>query len=356
MGRREPSSTLADPVALLEAEEGASDIPAPDGPGGSNPRGMARLILGRLAQGMVVMAAVLVVVFLATQALPSDPARAMLGRDATPERVAALQAQLGLDKPAWQQFRDWTWNLSRGDPGDSIASGRPVVDEVAPRLRNSLVLLLGAAGLAIPISFLLGMVTAARQRGHLDRALLTLAMWLSAVPEFIIGVGLLLLLATGPFHVFPAVSMISADSTPLAHPDQLVLPILTLTIATVPYLYRLMRASMIDALDSDYVQTARLKGLPPWIVLRRHALRNALVPSLQASALVMSYLLSGAVVTEFLFRYPGLGTALSDAVSNRDLPMIQTITLIFAGGVVILNMLADLLTVVLTPRLRGAGQ
>ncbi|TCC36628.1 ABC transporter permease [Kribbella speibonae] len=314
------------------------------------------MVLVRLAAGVAVMAAVLVVVFLATQALPSDPAEAMLGRDATPDRVAALRVELGLDEPAWQQFRDWTWNLVRGNPGDSISSGRPVLEELAPRLRNSLVLLLCAAGIAIPLSFLLGIVTAARQRGHLDRALLTLALGLSAVPEFVIGVGLLLLLSTGPVQVLPAVSMIPADSTPLAHLDKLLLPVLTLTIATVPYLYRMMRASMIEALASDYVQTARLKGLPPGLVLRRHALRNALVPSIQASALVMSYLLSGAVVTEFLFRYPGLGTALSDAVSNRDLPMIQTITVIFAAGVVLMNLIADVLTVTLTPRLRGAGR
>jgi peptide/nickel transport system permease protein len=166
---------------------------------------------------------------------------------------------------------------------------------------------------------------------------------------------LIILLSTTVFHQLPAVSLIPDGDFPLKHPKELVLPVVTLVIATVPYLYRLVRASMMDVLASDYIQMARLKGVPTSLVVRRHALPNALVPTIQASALVMAYLLGGTVVIEYLFRYPGLGSSLSEAISNRDLPVIQAIVLIFATGVVLLNLLADILTVLVTPRLRESA-
>jgi peptide/nickel transport system permease protein len=157
------------------------------------------------------------------------------------------------------------------------------------------------------------------------------------------------------FTVLPAVALIPPSESPFDHLKELVLPVATLTIAVLPYLFRVVRASMIDALASDYVQMARLKGMPERIVMRRHALPNALIPAAQASALVLTFLLGGVLVVEFLFAYPGLGSLLASAVAARDLPLIQAVTLVFATGVVLFGLAADLLTTFLSPRLRTGG-
>jgi len=302
-----------------------------------------------------VLVLVSLVVFFATQALPADPAEAILGRNATPERLAALREQLGLDRPVVAQYLSWISGAVRGDFGVSLAARTSVTDLIQSRLVNSVVLLVLAAGIAIPVSIALGSYTAMRAGSRTDRAVLTSGLVVNAIPEFVIGMVLIILFSTTVFHLLPAVSLIPAGQFPLTRPKELVLPVATLVIATVPYLYRLVRASMMDVLASDYVQMARLKGIPTSLVMRRHALPNALVPTIQASALVMAYLLGGTVVIEYLFRYPGLGSTLSEAISNRDLPVIQAVVLIFASGVVMLNLLADLLTVLVTPRLREAS-
>ncbi|MGH7487068.1 MAG: ABC transporter permease, partial [bacterium] len=177
-----------------------------------------------------------------------------------------------------------------------------------------------------------------------------------AVPEFIIGMILVILFSTTVLNLFPAIATIPPGETPLSNLNAMVLPIATLVLAVTAYLYRLVRASMIDVLDSEYVQMARLKGLPERVVVWRHALPNALVPMIQASAVVLNYLLGGIIVIEFLFAYPGLGKELADAVGARDLPVIQAVVLFLAAGVIIFNLIADLLTVLLTPRLRTAAQ
>lgn len=313
-------------------------------------------LVRRLGLGVVVLFVVSVIVFFATQALPADPARAILGREATPERLDALRAQLGLDRPVLEQYGDWLAGALRLDFGTSLAADESVGSLLGGPIVNSLVLLLLAGGIAIPVSVLVGGVAAVRRDGLLDRSVLGALLLLTAVPEFVIGLVLVILFSTTVLTVLPAVALIPPGESPLGHVDELVLPVATLVLAVVPYLARLVRSSMIDALASDYVEMARMKGMPERIVMRRHAIPNALVPTVQASAIVLAYLLAGIVVVEFIFRYPGLGTELTEAVDARDVPVIQAVVLIFATGVVLFNVLADVLTVLLTPRLRTGSR
>lgn len=318
--------------------------------------GLGWWIVRRLAAGVVVVLLVSVVVFAATQALPADPAEAILGRGATPDRIAALRAELGLERGLVQQYLDWIGGLLGADLGRSLAANVPVGELIGDRLVNSLVLLGLAGMISLPLAVLLGALSAVRRDGIADRLGLGVSLVLTAVPDFVIGMTLVMVFATSVLTILPAVALIPAGSSPLAHPDTLVLPVATLVLAVVPYLYRLVRASMIDVLESDYAQMARMKGMPRGVVMRRHALPNALVPTIQASALVLGYLLSGTILVEYVFRYPGLGSALADAISSRDLPVIQAITLIYAVAVVAFNLLADVLTVLVTPKLRTAGR
>ncbi len=316
---------------------------------------LTRWFLRRLALGVVILFAVTLVVFVATEALPSDPARAILGKQATPAALTALRAQLGLDKPVVEQYTHWLTHAVTGDFGMSLASREPVSHLLSGRIENSLVLVLLVGIIVVPFSFLLGAVTAVR-RGPVDGLMLLGAIVLSALPDFVVAITLVILLATTVLHLFPAVALIPPGVSPFASPSKLILPVLTLVVIMVPYLYRLVRASMIDVLGSEYVAMARLKGMTPRIVIVRHAMRNALLPAIQGAGLVMGWLLGSVVIVETVFQYPGLGGALTDAVHNRDLPVIQAVVLIFATGVVVFNLIADLLTVLLTPKLRTSGK
>lgn len=208
--------------------------------------------------------------------------------------------------------------------------------------------------IAIPLSLALGVISAARRDQAIDHALTTGALVLAALPEFVIGIALILVFATNLVHLLPAVTLL-AEGVPIWRQiDQAILPAVTLDLAVIPYMSRIMRASMIEVLESDYVQMARLKGLSPRRVILRHALPNALVPFVQVTALQLAWLAGGVVVVEFVFRYPGIGAALVDGVANRDLPVVQALTLMVGGIYVLLNMVADMATILLTPRLRTA--
>jgi peptide/nickel transport system permease protein len=339
---------VTDSTVILEVPAGpAGPVTAVRGARGHFGRWLAR----RLALGVVILLAVTLLVFLATQALPSSPSQAILGRNATPSAVAALNHKLGLDEPILTQYVDWLGRLVRGHLGVSLATGQPVGALLWHRTVNSLTLLFFAALIALPLSFFLGTITAVR-RGPFDRIFLMIGVVLSALPDFVIAITLVILFATVVFTIFPGVALVPPGTSPLDHPKELVLPVMTLVLLNVPYLYRLVRASMIDVLGSEYVAMARLKGMPPRIVIVRHALRNALLPAIQGSGIVLGWLLGSVVVVENVFQYPGLGSALTDGVHNRDLPVIQAVVLVFAIGIVLFNLTADALTIYLTPKLR----
>ncbi len=214
--------------------------------------------------------------------------------------------------------------------------------------------MLAAALIAIPASILIGVAGAVRRDRAVDHILSMASLVLAALPDFVIGILLVMLFATQVFHVLPAVTMLDNDVPIWRQAAQVILPAVTLDIAVIPYMARIMRASMIEVLESEYVQMARLKGMPPARVILRHALPNAMVPFIQVTALQLAWLAGGVVVVEFVFRFPGIGQALIDAVANRDLPVVQTLALLIGAVYVLLNTLADVATILLTPRLRTA--
>jgi peptide/nickel transport system permease protein len=314
-----------------------------------------RWFLWRLIVGVGILVVVSIIVFAATQALPSNPARVILGRGATPQSVAALEHQLGLNRPVVTQYLSWLGGVVHGDFGQSLDTHQSVGSLIASRSVNSLTLLVLAAVIVFPLSVFLGIVSAVSQsRG--DRILWVNGVVLSAMPDFVIGIALVLIFSVSLLHLFPAVALVPPGTSPLDQPNALVLPVTALVLLNAPYLYRLVRASMLDALASEYVAMAILKGMPRRITVVRHALRNAMLPVIQGSGLVLGWLLGGAVVIENVYQYPGLGSALTQSVANRDIPTIQGVVVVLAAAIVLFNVLADALTIYLTPKLRtGAG-
>ena len=314
--------------------------------------GVAGFVLRRLLLGLLVLLLVSVVVFAATQALPGDPARAILGRSATPASLAALRRQLHLDRPVLEQYWAWLAGLLHGNLGMSLAAQQPVTRLLGPKLVNSGVLVALSAVASIPLSIAIGCWAALKREKIADTVSSNLLLVLAALPEFVVAVVLVLFFATTVFNALPAISTIPPGSRPWDNPAVLVLPALTLVIAVAPYVARIMRASMIEVLESDYVEMARLKGLPERTVLLRHALPNALGPVFQVIALNLAYLAGGIVVVEYVFNYTGIGSGLQDAVVNHDLPVVQALAMLIAALYVLLNLLADVATIMVTPKLR----
>ncbi len=308
-------------------------------------------IVRRLLLGILVLVLVSIVVFVATQAL-GDPARAILGRSATPASLAALREQLHLNQPVVAQYLTWAGGLLHGDAGNSLAAQEPVTKLIGDRIVNSAILVLCAGLISIPLSVAIGSYAALRRDKTFDVATSLSTLVFAALPEFVVGVSLVVIFATTVLHVLPAVSLIPPGGRPWDNPVGLVLPTLTLVLAVTPYVARIMRASMIEVLESDYVEMARLKGLPERVVITRHALPNALGPTFQVIALNLAYLAGGIIVVEYVFNYAGIGGALRDAVSNHDLPVIQALAMLIAGLYVVLNLLADIATIMVTPKLR----
>lgn len=306
----------------------------------------------RLALGVFTLFLISLVVFAAVLALPGDAATAILGREATPERVAALRDQLNLNDSVITQYLDWIGGVITGSFGESAATQQPVSELLSDRLANTGFLVFVAAVVAIPLSIGIGVWTAMRRDRPADHIVSTTTLVLAALPEFVIGIGLILLFATSVFTWFPAVSLLAPDQRAWTEPSVVVLPAATLVLAVTPYISRIMRGSMIEVLESEYVTMARLKGLPERTVIWRHAVPNAIVPAIQVTALQLAWMAGGVVVVEFVFSFPGIGSLFIDAVDNRDMPVVQTITMLAAAIYVVLNLLADLLTIAVTPRLR----
>ena len=316
---------------------------------------MAKLILRRLILSVFILLAVSVLVFGATLLLPGDPARAILGQQATPERIAALNAQLNLDEPPVVRYFLWLGGLFVGDFGMSTAFGGPVSELLGDRVTASLVLMVLAAGVSIPVGLFFGIWSALHRGGRRDRAVTWVSLTLAALPEFVIGIALVTIFATSVFQVLPAVTMAPPGTPVWAIPSQLILPTITLALVVAPYIARMMRATMIDVLDSGYVEMARLKGVPERQVILRHAVPHAIGPVAQVIAIQLAWLAGGVVVVEFLFRYPGIGQALIDAVNFRDVQVVQAVSMIVAIVYVVVNLLADIVGILANPKLRSAA-
>jgi peptide/nickel transport system permease protein len=313
---------------------------------------LAKLIARRLALGVLTLFLISLVVYAAVLALPGDAATAILGREATPDRVAALRDQLNLNDSVISQYLSWIGGVLTGSFGESAATQQAVSELLSDRVANTAFLVVVAAVVAVPLSIGIGVWTAMRRDRSVDHVVSTSTLVLAALPEFVIGIGLILLFATSLFHWFPAVSLLAPDEKAWSNPSVVVLPAATLVLAVTPYISRIMRGSMIEVLESEYVTMARLKGLAGRTVIWRHAVPNAIVPAIQVTALQLAWMAGGVVVVEFVFSYPGIGSAFIDAVDNRDMPVVQTITMLAAAIYVVLNLLADLATIAVTPRLR----
>ena len=314
--------------------------------------GLTGFVVRRLLLGLVTLFVTSVIIFAATQALPGDAARSILGRSATPESLAELQRQLGLDKPVVTQYWEWISGVLTGDLGTSLANGLPVTEVIGERLVYSLFLMLIAAVISVPLGILLGAASARRRDSAFDQTTSVVTLGLAALPEFVVGITLAVVFATTVFEWLPAVAVTEPGVGPWHYPRELILPVITLVIAVVPYTARIMRASTVEILESDFVEMARLKGLPERRVLWRHAVPNALAPTFQVTALNLAYLAGGIVVVEAVFNYQGVGLLLVDSVRARDMPVVQAVALLIAAMYVVLNLLADLATILVSPRLR----
>ena len=315
-------------------------------------------VLQRLALGVFTLFLVSIVIFASIALLPGDFGEAVLGQAATEETVAAFRRELGLDQPAWRRYLDWVGSVMTGDLGTSFsgraASGqdrsRAVAELVAPRLWNTLFLAGTTAAVAVPLSLFLGVTAALARNSLYDRAINATTLTTISFPEFFVAYILIVVLAS-IWSVFPSLANVTADMTLGERLYKTALPALTLTLVIVAHMMRMTRAAIINLLASPYIEMARLKGVSPAGVILRHALPNAWAPIATVIAFNLAYLVVGVVVVEVVFVYPGIGQLMVDAVTSRDIPVVQACALIFAVTYILLNLVADIIGIVTNPRL-----
>ena len=309
----------------------------------------------RLGHGLVMLAIVSALVFFFTQALPGDVARQVLGQTATEQQIAQLRQQLGLDRPVLLQYAAWMRDLAALDLGTSLTSRTPVADLLARRIANSAALVGATAAILLPLALLLG-IQAARRPGRLvDQAVSAAVLVILALPEFIIAILVVVVLATNLLPLFPPTSILNAARPLLAQAELFALPVLALVVGSLPYATESIKTAVREELASEHVLWARLSGIPEGRILWRHALPNALAPSLQVAATTLIYLTGGIVAVENVFAFPGIGSALTEAVANRDIPVVQAIAMLLAVVALAVYLAADLIGILLTPRLRTAA-
>ena len=311
---------------------------------------LTKVVLQRLGLGLATLLTVSVIIAFIVELLPGDITEAILGQAATPEAVAAFRREIGLDQPAYIRYLDWLSGILTGDLGQSLASKRDISEFVGKRLSNTLFLGGVAAAIAVPLALFLGLLAALYRNSIFDRIVNFTTLTSISFPEFFVAYILILFLSVKA-GIFPGISNVSTD---LAFSEQLyrtLLPALTLTLVVLAHMLRMTRAAIINLLSSPYIEMARLKGTRPSRVIFHHALPNAWGPIVNVIALNLAYLVVGVVVVEVVFVYPGLGQLLVDSVSKRDLPVVQACSIIFAAVYILLNLLADIVSIVSNPRL-----
>jgi peptide/nickel transport system permease protein len=314
---------------------------------------VGRFILRRIGLTLVTLVIVSMTVFAAAQLLPGDLGRTILGPYATKAQVDALNHQLGADKPLPVRYWNWAGDFVRGDWGTSPVQNVEVRPYVLGRFKNSLILAAFAFVLIVPLSITFGVVAALNYGKALDRCITITGLSVIALPEFVMGVFLIVVFAV-QLGWFPVISQVPGTN-PVDWFRQLLLPALPLMFVLFGYVSRMARAGTVDALQSDYARTAVLKGLPRRTVVRRHVLRNALLPTITVVAVQIGYLVGGLVVVESLFSYPGIGQLILTAATGHDLPTLEAAVLLIALVYTVANLLADVLYAVLNPRVRLAS-
>lgn len=313
-------------------------------------RPIQHMVAVRLGLGLFTLLLISLLIFLAVGLLPGDIAQQVLGQSATPETVAAFRRELGLDQPLTWRYLTWIGGILTGDFGHSLANGRPVAELLSARLGNTLFLAAYAAAIAIPLAVMLGLLAAMWRGTWFDRVINIMTLSAISFPEFFVAYILMFWLSV---HMgwFPSV----AD--PGAAPDffdmlrRAFLPAITLVLVVTAHMMRMTRAAVLNVLAEPYVTMARLKGASRWRIITRHALPNALAPISNVIAINVAWLITGVVIVEVVFVYPGLGQLMVDSVTNRDMPVVQACALIFASVYILLNLLADVLAIATNPRL-----
>lgn len=313
--------------------------------------GVLGLIVKRLGLGLVTLLVVSIIIFGAVEMLPGDLAQQILGQSATDETVAQLREELGLNRPALVRYFEWLGGAVQGDFGVSLANDRSVAEQLAPRFANTLFLAGLAAVIAVPLAIGLGVMAALYRNSVFDRVANVVSLGAISSPEFFLGYILIVFLAVQN-QVFPAISNVSSDMDFGTRLYRSMLPALTMTLVVTAYMMRMTRAAIINLLASPYIEMARLKGVSRTQVITRHALPNALAPIINVVALNLAYLITGVVLVEVVFVYPGVGQLLVDSVTKRDFPVVQACCLVFAATFILFNLIADVGAILSNPRLR----
>jgi peptide/nickel transport system permease protein len=314
-------------------------------------------LVRRTVGALLALLAASILIFLAVQVLPGNAASAVLGRNATPQAVSILEHQMHLDQPLATRYVNWLGGFVHGNLGDSsvaLAQGAkhaPIWQLISGPLKNSFILAAITALLMIPLSLGLGVIAAVRTGKPTDHVISLSSLVAISMPEFVIA-SLLVALFFVALRWLPPVAIVPPGGDPLSAPKQLVLPVVTLLLASLAAGIRMVRAGMVEVLQTEYVQAARLNGLPERRVLWRYGLRNGLAPSVQVLAQNLQYLIGGIIVVEAVFGYPGIGSLLVEAVQNRDATVVQSVAMLIAVAYVLINLVADLLVVLLVPKLR----
>lgn len=312
---------------------------------------MWQLAFRRIAIGFLLIWVVSLLIFAITQVLPGDAAEIRLGQDATPESLAALRKEMGLDQPAYVQYMLWLERLLSGDLGVSVAGGATIASLIENRIGNTLFMAAIVSAIAIPISVLIGLLAAMYPGGLIDRIVTTATLGLVAVPDFLVAILLILVLSV-QLNLLPAVSYLSGSESFLQTLRALALPIATLVTVVCAQMIRMTRAGVLNVMSAPYIEMAILKGVPRRRIILRHALLNAIGPIVNIIALNLAYLVSGVVVVETIFAYPGLAKLMVDGVQTRDMAVVQACGMIFCTTYIVLILIADIASIMSNPRLR----
>jgi len=308
------------------------------------------ILVRRCAYAALTLLAVSMLIFAGTEVLPGDVAQAVLGQTATPETVAALRKELGLDRPAAVRYMEWIGGALQGNFGKSLANAMPVATLVGERLDKTLILAAAAGLISVPLSLGLGVVAALYRETFIDRMISAVTLTFVSFPEFLIGYALVIVFAV-ELGWLPALSNLRPDAGVWQWVRALTLPALTLSLVMLAHTMRLTRTAIVNVLSADYIQMSEIKGLTPARIIVRHALPNVIGPLLNIVMLTLAYLVVGVVVVEVVFNYSGMGKLMVDAVTNRDMPLVQACSLLFSTVYVVCNLLADFLAIVANPRL-----
>jgi peptide/nickel transport system permease protein len=309
-----------------------------------------KMIAQRLGLGLITLWIVSMIIFMGIELLPGDLAQAILGQAATPDTVAAFRKELHLDLPSYQRYIEWLGGILEGDMGKSLANKRQISELIGVRFSNTIFLAIVAAVISVPLAVTLGVLAALYRNSFYDRCVNVVTLTSISFPEFFVAYILILFLAVKA-GIFPSISNVSPDTDFWDRVYRVALPALTLTMVVIAHMMRMTRAAIINLLASPYIEMANLKGMPRSRIIVKHALPNAWAPIINVIVINLAYLIVGVVVVEVVFVYPGLGQLLVDSVSKRDIPVVQAASLIFAATYILLNLTADILSILTNPRL-----